>query len=548
MASQFNERSFRKYRFRWDISSSTEFNKFVSGYYFEAPFNDTIIALTDWTLLFYPNGLDIKRKKTIPSMSLETYNNDLHPKFDVKFSFTFLNGKNEILRTVSWSEIANCRENPSSGFYECRFGDVNDYKNTTSLTILCKIECDISTKPSYFMPSIRKQGVMMTWSKSIIENGNDFTVDLPIRPIDLKPCTPTLSIVSTKFGKYNIEWCLQYKNNGNIWIQCANDFLIDYGVYADYIINIIDKNDIVIKSGNGEIGLDAGCKRSCLMLLSKEDLLLATKSYNKCFVIKCEIQPKILFATLETEMTTMPTAQNEINLASTEIVCSADSMSKITLPNSVQSSSNTQKLTTKLDLMELNKSLGECSIGGGGVGSTDKQHPISVDYTKLLFSPDFSDVKFTIDGKEVRAHRAILSARSTVFWQMFESEKHTLTEHVVKINDFDIKTIRNLLQYIYTECAPDIEEIPDQLLLVAEKYNLDGLKVLCENILQSKITLESVVRLLVLAERCKAIILKASLMEFIVENIKELIKFDTLQPIIMLYPEFLYELIKRMHS
>ena len=67
------------------------------------------------------------------------------------------------------------------------------------------------------------------------------------------------------------------------------------------------------------------------------------------------------------------------------------------------------------------------------------------DVIPLLENPQFGDVALSAGDKKLFAHRAILSARSSVFAAMFKCE---MEDRVVI--DMDYKVLKELLVYIYT--------------------------------------------------------------------------------------------------
>lgn len=72
------------------------------------------------------------------------------------------------------------------------------------------------------------------------------------------------------------------------------------------------------------------------------------------------------------------------------------------------------------------------------------------DLGKFLVSGNYSDVTLVAGEPEIRAHRAILAARSQVFDAMFSIDMaEKATGHVV-IDDVDGEVVHQMLGYIYT--------------------------------------------------------------------------------------------------
>ncbi|XP_076242336.1 BTB/POZ and MATH domain-containing protein rdx isoform X5 [Calliopsis andreniformis] len=95
----------------------------------------------------------------------------------------------------------------------------------------------------------------------------------------------------------------------------------------------------------------------------------------------------------------------------------------------------------------------------------------------LLFeNQKFSDVTLTVCGREFQAHKAILAARSPVFSAMFEHEMEERKQNRVDITDVDHEVLREMLRFIYTGKAANLEKMADDLLAAADKYALERLK------------------------------------------------------------------------
>ncbi|EAZ16124.1 BTB/POZ and MATH domain-containing protein 2-like [Oryza sativa Japonica Group] len=131
----------------------------------------------------------------------------------------------------------------------------------------------------------------------------------------------------------------------------------------------------------------------------------------------------------------------------------------------------------------------------------------------LLESGDGADVTFRVAGEDVRAHRYILAARSPVFkaelfGQMKESSSSSNT--VMNVDDMEAEVFRALLAFIYTDALPETKTkakqedelvIAQHLLVVADRYGMERLKLLCEEKVVEFIDRGSVATLMALAEQ-----------------------------------------------
>jgi speckle-type POZ protein len=113
------------------------------------------------------------------------------------------------------------------------------------------------------------------------------------------------------------------------------------------------------------------------------------------------------------------------------------------------------------------------------------------DMEKLFTSGKFSDVKIVCGNETFLCHKNILATRSDVFAAMFDMTGSTENQTgVVQVDDFDAKTMKILLAYIYGNNI-DRKDGDMDLLLAADKYNLPGLVKSCEFALISELSLNN---------------------------------------------------------
>ncbi|XP_065207995.1 protein roadkill-like [Planococcus citri] len=143
---------------------------------------------------------------------------------------------------------------------------------------------------------------------------------------------------------------------------------------------------------------------------------------------------------------------------------------------------------------------------------------LSEDFGLLFQNRAFADVVLSTNEKRFPVHKAILSARSPVFAAMFKHDKMKDGDHIVEIPDIDEETLEDMLRYIYTEKCEHLEELAYCLIMAADKYNLDGLKVMCEKELLKTLSVENAIDRLVLADMYRAKELRAKTINFIVAN------------------------------
>ena len=117
---------------------------------------------------------------------------------------------------------------------------------------------------------------------------------------------------------------------------------------------------------------------------------------------------------------------------------------------------------------------------------------------------------------EVRAHRVVLAAGSPVFAAMFTQGMAEAGSDEVTLDGITSELLQRLVHFLYTEEShPDAFDDPEGLLEVADQYQVPRLVAVCERKLCENIEVETVARLLVLADRHHAMQLKELCLEFI---------------------------------
>jgi len=133
----------------------------------------------------------------------------------------------------------------------------------------------------------------------------------------------------------------------------------------------------------------------------------------------------------------------------------------------------------------------------------------------------FSDVTLVVGSKQFKAHKVILAVQSPVFKAMFESEMMESNSNRVEIDDINEKLMEETLTFIYTGKAPNVDQMASELLFPADKYQLDHLKLMCEEVLCRNVKVENVVDVLVLADKHNANQLKTVCLKFIATHASE---------------------------
>ena len=90
----------------------------------------------------------------------------------------------------------------------------------------------------------------------------------------------------------------------------------------------------------------------------------------------------------------------------------------------------------------------------------------------------------------------------------------------MNLTDITPDTVKDMLNYIYTDTVDDLDEKARDLLPVAEKYDLTDLKTDCSEVLVKQISKESAVELALMADLYNVENLRQAAVRFIVANKK----------------------------
>jgi len=168
----------------------------------------------------------------------------------------------------------------------------------------------------------------------------------------------------------------------------------------------------------------------------------------------------------------------------------------------------------------LNLHLDMCVLGkeSSASGSSKLMAPgvdLQEDMSTTFNMEEFSDFVVQCGGKEFKCHKVTLACRSPVFKAMIMSNMKESKESKLIIDDFDEDTIEGLLRYIYSGKVASLDKQAKSLLAAAEKYDVAGLKAICEGNLAQRVNLDNAIDLLLLADTYNATGLKNYILTYV---------------------------------
>jgi len=158
--------------------------------------------------------------------------------------------------------------------------------------------------------------------------------------------------------------------------------------------------------------------------------------------------------------------------------------------------------------------------------SPDSNNQISKDFKNAFYenSKDLSDVTIRCEGKEFYCHQFILAARSPVFKVMLQTNMKEKESGSIDIEDFSKDVVEKMLLFIYTGITPKIDKQVNDILNIAEKYQLKQMKVSIGENLVPILNNENCFKYLALGNLYDVSALKEAAIKLIKCNIKTVMK------------------------
>jgi speckle-type POZ protein len=110
----------------------------------------------------------------------------------------------------------------------------------------------------------------------------------------------------------------------------------------------------------------------------------------------------------------------------------------------------------------------------------------------------------------------------------------------------DHEVLREMLRFIYTGKATNLEKMDADLLAAADKYDLERLKVMCEESLCSNLSVETAAEVLILADMHSANQLKAHAIEYINTHATDIMETQGWKTMINRQPHLIAEAFRAL--
>lgn len=146
----------------------------------------------------------------------------------------------------------------------------------------------------------------------------------------------------------------------------------------------------------------------------------------------------------------------------------------------------------------------------------------------------------------LHVHKVVLCARSPVFSAMLEPHTEEAQKGEVYYDDIDYDVMREMLYYMYSGKAPKLQQMALDLLAVADRFQLIGLKEIADQVLRNGLSVDNVCRNLVLADMHNSAELKADALRFIAQYSNGVILTEGWATMVKEHPRLVTEVVSAM--
>jgi len=167
------------------------------------------------------------------------------------------------------------------------------------------------------------------------------------------------------------------------------------------------------------------------------------------------------------------------------------------------------------------------------------------DIGNLLMDTKTSDIVLVCQGEEIKAHRFILCARSPVFSAMLQNNMLESVNREVKIDDVDKDVLKEMLRYMYKVEIGDGFTKFQELLVLADKYDVGQLVKYCSTKITESLNKDNVFQIGRFAENHNAKDLVHHCVKYVLDNTSDCLNRDW-EDQVKESPMMMVELIKSL--
>ncbi|XP_047370551.1 protein maternal effect lethal 26-like [Vespa velutina] len=142
--------------------------------------------------------------------------------------------------------------------------------------------------------------------------------------------------------------------------------------------------------------------------------------------------------------------------------------------------------------------------------------------TSLQSNSELSDLSIYVEDSVFPVHKCILAAHSPIFRNMFTIGMKEQKDKKIYITNIAKETCNSMLSYIYTNKFNDLDNIANNLIFIADMYNIQDLVELCKETLIKSMNVENVFDTLIIADNLHIKDLELHCLQYISKNRKNI--------------------------
>ncbi|KAJ4786855.1 BTB/POZ and MATH domain-containing protein 2 [Rhynchospora pubera] len=208
----------------------------------------------------------------------------------------------------------------------------------------------------------------------------------------------------------------------------------------------------------------------------------------------------------------------------------------------------------------------KCTVTVVKESFVDSSNPIVMPPSKvqqqlghLLRTGYEADVNFEVDGEIFGGHKCIIHARSPVFSETYFGLTKEKFDTKIRIKEMKAPVFKALLHFIYNDSFSGFKKmkgndetqdsglLTQELMVVADRYGLERLRIMCEKTLSHGVDINNVVSLLSFAQSHSYNHLKASCLKFLAspDTFGAVVETEQFQYLVRCHPLILKELLEK---
>jgi len=175
---------------------------------------------------------------------------------------------------------------------------------------------------------------------------------------------------------------------------------------------------------------------------------------------------------------------------------------------------------------------------------TNESMKMTEDYKEMLRNAEecYADATIICSDGSIRAHKAVLAARSEYFEKMLSTKMKEGLSGKIEVKDMEMSVCQTILEYIYSGNV-DQDKMNVEVLAEAEKMGLINLKKECSSKLINDLSNSNCVKMIEAGDLHKDDDLKNKAKQFIIENYEELSDESKAQ-LFLLIPDIVREIFE----